>query len=127
MIHFGCVWTNYAVVGAKGLAAARKLSKAVPFSTISMSKTQAILGRMQDISKSPSDSDEEVEYDAEVGGIRSYHSNTRRRRRSSTAQTAHNERQLLLQHSKNFRDLETFFAVLDAMEEWKELSTQADK
>lgn len=114
-------------IGTKSLAAARALYKTVTFSNISMSKTQAILGRMQDISQSPNDSDDEVEHDREVGVTRSHHSRTQRRRSSSSAQPAHNKRQLLLQQSRSFRDLEALFAVLDAMEEWKEIASQADK
>lgn len=96
------------------------------FSSISLSKTHAILGKMQDISQNPEDNDGEREDNTGLGASRSQHSRSQRKRSSSSIRRVHNERQLLLQQSKSFRDFETLFAVLDAMEQWKDVADQAD-
>ncbi|MCJ1262017.1 Nucleoporin nup84 [Lobaria immixta] len=108
----------------KSLAAARELSKSVTFSNISLSKTQAILGRTQDISQTLEVSDDEAEHNTGVGRTRSRQGRGQRRRRSSSARRAHNERQLLLEQSRSFRDFEALFAILDAIEEWKKIADE---
>lgn len=118
---------NICFVGTRSLAAARELSKLVTFSNISLSKTQAILGRTQDISQTLEASDDEGEPDTGVGRARSRQNRGQRRRRSSSARRAHNERQLLLEQSRSFRDFEALFAVLDAIEEWKKIADEVSK
>lgn len=115
------------LVGTKSLAAARALSKSVTFSNISLSKTQAILGRTQDINQTPEFSDHESEHNTGVARPRSRQSRGQRRRRSSSARRAHDERQLLLGQSRSFRDFEALFAVLDAIEEWKRIADEVSK
>ena len=114
-------------VGTRSLAAARELSKSVTFSNISLSKTQEILGRTQDISQTLDVSDDEGEPNTGVGRTRSRQSRGQRRRRSSSARRVHNERQLLLEQSRSFRDFEALFAVLGAIEEWKTIADDVSK
>ena len=49
------------------------------------------------------------------------------RRRSLSALPPSNERELLLNQSKAFRDYENLFVALDAMEQWKALADKAPK
>ncbi len=101
------------------------MSKAVPFSALSLGKTQALLGRMVDITKDDIDEEDEL-----AASSRTRSGRTRsqpRRRRSSSAMRANNERELLLNQSSSFRDFENLFAALDAMEHWKDLADQASK
>lgn len=114
-------------VGTRSLAAARELSKSVTFSNISLSKTQEILGRPQDISQTSEVSDDEGEPTTGVGRTRSRQSRGQRRRRTSSARRVRNERQLLLEQSRSFRDFEALFAVLDAIEEWKTIADDVSK
>lgn len=115
------------LVGTRSLAAARELSKSVTFSNISLSKTQAILGRSQDISQTLEVSDDEGEPNTGFGRTRSRQSRGQRRRRSSSARRARIDRQLLLEQSRSFRDFEALFAVLDAIEEWKKIADEVSK
>ena len=102
------------------------MSKAVPFSAISLDKTKALLGKMVDISKEESD-----EEDESVAMSRSTRSGRTRgqpqRSRSSSARSAGSERDLLLNQSRTFRDFENLFVALDALEQWKDLADQANK
>lgn len=109
------------------MAAARELSKTVTFSGISLSKTQVILGRMQDISQTAEVGDDEHEPNIGAGRTRSRQSRGQRRRRSSSARRTHDERQLLLEQSRSFRDFEALFTVLDAIEQWKKLADEVSK
>lgn len=114
-------------VGTRSLAAARELSKTVTFSNISLSKTQEILGQTQDISQTLEVSDDEGEPNTGIGRTRSRQGHGQRRRRSSSARRFHNERQLLLEQSRSFRDFEALFAVLSAVEEWKTIADDISK
>ena len=118
---------NNFCVGRGNLAAARCLSKAVSFSSISLSKTEAILGRAQDISQPLDNSDDEGESNSGGRSTRSRQSRSRRQRQHSSAGRSHHERRLLLQQSRNFRDLEALIGVLDAMEQWKDITDEVKK
>lgn len=115
------------IVGTHGLAAARILSQTVTFPALSLSKTNKILGRSVDISKTPDDSEDEIGGWRSTSAKRSYKTGNRQRRRSSTASTFASERQILLDQAATFRDFETLFIALDALEEWKDLSVEAKK
>ena len=119
--------TNNICVGMESLAAARELSKAVTFSSISKCKTKRILGREQDISQTLDNSDDEGESNSGIRITRSHHSRSQRQIRNSTVCRTHEERLLLLEQSKTFRDFEALFAVLDAMEKWKEIADEASR
>lgn len=127
MIYYTPDRINNVCAGRGSLAAARSLSKAVSFSSISLSKTEAILGRAQDISQALDNSDDERESNSGVRTTRSRQSRSRRQRHNSPARRSHNERRLLLQQSKSFRDLEALIGVLDAMEQWKEVIDEVNK
>lgn len=109
------------------MAAARALSKAVSFSSISLSKTEAILGRAQDISQPLDNSDEERASKSATRSTRSRQSRSRRHRHNSSARCSYNERRLLVQQSRSFRDLEALIGVLDAMEQWKDITDEVNK
>lgn len=102
------------------------LSRDVTFSIISLGKTESLLGQMVDISKA--DSDERDEPAAMSRSTRSGRTRSQPQpRRNSTAMRAGNERELLLDQSRTFRDFENLFAALDAMERWKDLADQASQ
>lgn len=109
------------------LAAARLLSRNVTFSNFSLCKTQAILGYVTDISR-----DEDFEEDE---GTHRTPSRKKRAKGSRKQQTSSeipnerikNERDILLDQAKSFRDLEGLFVVLDAMEVWKDLAIEAQQ
>ena len=110
--------------GTRGFAAARVLSKNVTFSIISLGKTKSLLGQIVDISKEDGDGREEpaaMNRSTRSGRTRSQP----QFRRNSSAMRAGNERKLLLDQSRTFRDFENLFAALDAMERWKDLVDQA--
>lgn len=109
------------------MAAARELSATIPFSRISTSKTPGITGRTEDISRNLENSDDDGDPKNPSKCGRSRQVRSRRRRGSSSARRAQNERQLLLHQSRTFRDFEALFAILNAMEEWKDIADQANR
>jgi hypothetical protein len=111
----------------KSLAAARALSAAVPFSKISLSKTPAILGKAEDLSRNPEDSGDEDERNDIGRHSRSRWSLPHQRRGSSSMRRAIQEQEILLQQARTFRDLEALFVALDAIAKWKELADQAPR
>ena len=113
--------------GSNGLAAARRLSQAVPFSTISLGKTNDILGKPVDISKSQDSSDDEGDPVTTSQNTRSRPTRSPQRPGSPSAKLVHGDRELMLSQASTFRDFENLFAALDAMEEWKNLADEAAK
>lgn len=114
-------------LGSNGLAAARRLSQTVPFSTISLGKTKDILGKPVDISKSQDSSDDEGDSVSRSQNTRSRHARSPQRSGSPSAKLVHGDRELMLSQASTFRDFENLFAALDAMEEWKNLADEAVK
>ena len=112
------------LLGTKGLAAAKQLSTAVSFKTISLSKTSGILGQAVDLSRDLEESDDELEKDSMPRSARILHKNSQRYQRNSSMLRTKNERQLLLLQSRTFRDFEVLLVVLSAMEQWKGLADQ---
>ena len=96
-------------------------------SHLSLSKTKYILGRTTDISKDlhPSD-DDEGEGDV-FRSTRSHRTSSQRHPRSSSARPVDNDRELLLELARTFKDLENLFVALDALEEWERLADEGGK
>ena len=115
------------ISGSHGLHAARVLSQTVTFSEISLTKTNAILGRYTDISKGRDASDEEAESGRVTRNTRSHLSSSQRRRHSSSARRVRTDRELLLDGSSTFRDFENLLAALDALEKWKGKADEGQK
>lgn len=114
-------------IGSNGLAAARRLSQTLPFSTISLGKTNDVLGKPVDISKSQDSSDDEGNPITRNQNNRSLHTRSSQRSGSPSAKSAHGDRELMLSQASTFRDFENLFTALDAMEEWKNLADEAVK
>ena len=115
------VYKYFLRIGA--LAAARLLSRNVTFSNFSFCKTQAILGYVTDISN-----DNEFEADSHnVSTPSKKHQKTRKQQGPASTQPERirKEREILLDQSRSFRDLENLFVALDAMETWKDLAIDA--
>ena len=95
------------------MAAGRKLSKQVPFSTLSLGKTEKLLGRAVNLSVEidggPDGSGVDGDTDEDA-----YHAKQQ-------------QRQLLLKQAASFLDFERFFAALHAIEVWRDLALQAEK
>ncbi len=105
----------------------RRLSQTVPFSTISLAKTNDLLGKPVDISKSQDSSDDEGDLVASSQNTRSRHARSSQRSGSPSTKLAHSDRELMLGQASTFRDFENLFTALDAMEEWKSLADDAVK
>ena len=112
---------------SNGLAAARRLSRTVPFSTISLRKTNDVLGKSVDISKSQDSSDDEGDPATILQNIRSRHARSSQPAGTPSAKLANGDRELMLSQASTFRDFENLFAALDAMEEWKDSADEAIK
>ena len=112
---------------SNGLAAARRLSRTVPFSTISLGKTNDILGKPVDISKSQDSSDDEGDPAPIIQDTRSRLARSSQRSGTQSAKFAHGDRELMLSQASTFRDFENLFAALDAIEEWKTFADEAVK
>ncbi|KAL8838045.1 MAG: hypothetical protein Q9170_002281 [Blastenia crenularia] len=102
---------------AKGLAAAKELSRRVNFSNLSRKKTRAILGREIDVSKM---------YNDEENGIMGSHNSAVNRGRGyslgdvqSASQDRSEEERYLFSQSNNFLNLERLLDVLTAFERWQ--------
>ena len=126
MIFQGALISNL-TLGSNGLAAARRLSRTVPFSTVSLGKTSDILGEPVDISKGQDSSDDENDPATMISKTRLLQTRSSQRAGSSAAKVAHSDRELMLSQARTFRDFENLFAALDAMEEWKTLADEAVK
>ena len=109
------------------MAAARRLSRTVPFPTISLEKTNEILGKPIDISKSQESSDDEDDAVTIVRGTKARRARSSRRSSSPSTNFAQGDREVMLSQSSSFRDLESLFGTLDAMEEWKNLADEGVK
>lgn len=114
-------------IGSNGLAAARRLSQTLSFSTISLGKTNDVLGKPVDISKSQDSSDDEANPITRNQNNRTLHTRSSQRSGSPSAKSAHGDRELMLSQASTFRDFENLFTALDAMEEWKNLADDAVK
>lgn len=114
-------------IGSNGLAAARRLSQTLSFSTISLGKTNNVLGKPVDISKSQDSSDDEANPITRNQNNRTLHTRSSQRSGSPSAKSAHGDRELMLSQASTFRDFENLFTALDAMEEWKNLADEAVK
>lgn len=112
---------------SNGLAAARRLSRTVPFSTISLRKTNDVLGKSVDISKSEVSSDDEGDPATILQNTRSRHARSSQPAGTPSAKLANGDRELMLSQASTFRDFENLFAALDAMEEWKDSADEAVK
>lgn len=115
------------ILGSNGLAAARRLSQTVSFSTISLGKTNDVLGKPVDISKSQDSSDDEGDPVTGSRDTRSRHARSSQRPGSPSTKAVPGDRELMLSQASTFRDFENFFAALNAMEEWKNLADEAAK
>lgn len=109
------------------LAAARLLSRNVTFSNFSLCKTQAILGYVTDISKDDGFGEDEGAPRTPSRKTRSKGSREQQIPSDISRARIKNEREILLEQSKPFRDLENLFVVLDAMEAWKDLAIEAQQ
>lgn len=119
------ILTTYLLTGSGRLAAARKLLKEVPFSQLSLRKTKSILGRSVDVSVELDNSDDEADVEIQMGrSTRSRRMQSRPRTRSSSARRARQERELLIEQSSEFRDLESLIKALDVMESWRSTLNQ---
>ena len=78
------------------------------FSQLSQNKTQHLLGSIVDLSKEPAHGD--------ADGYRSVSGS----RNMSCPVRA--DREYLLSKARSFRDLETLFVALDALERWKDIA-----
>ena len=114
-------------IGCHGLAAARKLSQTVSLSQLSLAKTKYILGSATDISKSPDTSDDEAGEWIISRSARPHPTSSHDRRPSSSAKPTSNDREVLLELARTFKDLENLFAALDALEYWKHLADNGAK
>ena len=112
------------LLGIPALAAARSLCQEVPFRSMSLSKTQAILGQITDISRDEEMVDGEEDVNDTDLIAHSRYAQDRRRRRSSSLKRYIEERDILLEQASTFRDFENLCVAIDAMEKWK---TLADK
>ncbi|KAL6718056.1 Nucleoporin nup84 [Lecanora helva] len=104
------------------LAAARRLSQIVTFSTVSLNKTKSILGNSMDLNRNEESDDEDEDPHGISLGSNLRHGRSQQRRRSSSVRRVREERNLMLEQASTFRDLEHLFATLDAMEEWAALA-----
>lgn len=112
---------------SNGLAAARRLSRTVPFSMISLRKTNDVLGKSVDISRSQDSSDDEGDLATILQNTISRHARSSQPAGTPSAKLAHGDRELMLSQASTFRDFENLFAALDAMEEWKNSADEAVK
>jgi len=122
-MDLGTVLYKY-LLRTKALSAARKLANTVNFSTISLKKTEAMLGRAMDLAQSQPASEDEAP-DLFQRSTRSRKVQARIRRSSSARRRSAQGRQLLLNYAQSFRDLENLIIALDALEKWKEVEYQA--
>ena len=109
------------------MAAARRLSQTVPFSTISLEKTNDLLGKPIDISKSQDSSDDEGYPPTTRQRARSPHARSSQRSGSPSSKLMHGDRELMLRQASTFRDFENLFAALNAIEDWKKKADEAVK
>ena len=115
-------------LGTRGLAAARELAKSITFSSISLCKTQLLLGRTLDLSQNQLLDDIDLENQPDTRrNTRSRQHKARPRRRSSSSRRLSVRRELLLNESNTFRDFESLFVALDALEHWKDVIDQSVK
>ena len=110
--------------GSRNFSAGRQLAKTVPFSHISLRKTPKILGYEVDLSQhgpyDPSETNGHIDESSDVdmpngdspGG------------QMTTGSWL--ERDVLAQSAALFRDLESLFLALDAMENWAQLAAKVN-
>ena len=110
-----------------GLAAARKLSQEVTFAHISLSKSLAIMGRTVDISKEVDPDTEENGSASPVNKDNSHGKGYARHSSASARVTSADERDILLNQSRTFRDFENLFTALNAMEEWRYMADRVQR
>ena len=96
-------------------------------SQLSLSKTKYILGRTTGISKDWHPSDDDAGEGDVFTSIKSHRTSSQRRPSSSTARPVDNDRELLLELARTFKDLENLFIALDALEEWERLAEEGGK
>ena len=94
---------------------------------ISLGKTNDVLGKPVDISKSQDSSDDEGNPATILQNTRARHARSSQRAGTPSAKLAHGDRELMLSQASIFRDFENLFAALDAMEEWKNSADEAVK
>ena len=107
------------------MAAARRLSQTVSFSTISLRKTNDILGKSVDISKIQDPSEDEGDPVTGSQITKQRHARNWHQSGSPSAKIVTSDRELMLSQASTFRDFENFFTALDAMEDWKNLADEA--
>ena len=109
------------------MAAMRELVKVAGFSKISRHKTPKHLeGRSVDIGGSQPVSEDEIDESVDLRRSTRSRSAQLRIRRSGSVRREYRERQeLLREHSQSFRDLESLTNVLEALEYWKDIESQA--
>ena len=128
MLHSLIPETNTTIsTGSHGLAAARMLLQTVTFTDISLAKTDSILGRSLDLSKSEDVINNEAGSGRTTRNTRSHLSSSQRRRRSTSVRRVRSERELLLDDGDTFRAFENLFAALNALEEWKDVVDEGQK
>ena len=112
---------------SNGLAAARRLSQTVPFSSISLRKTNDVLGKPIDISEGQDSSDDEGDPATVLPSTRSRQARRSQQSGTQSVKLAHGDRELMLSQARTFRDFENLFAALDAIEEWKRFADEVVK
>ncbi|KAI9819863.1 MAG: Nucleoporin nup84 [Pycnora praestabilis] len=108
------------------LAAARDLSRRVPFSEMSREKTAPLLGKKVDVSRSVEGSEDEDdgEYDDSTAAPSRTRQASKQRRRASSAAREIVQRDVLTQQARTYIELEALVFALDALQAWRNTSDQ---
>ncbi|KAL8722535.1 MAG: hypothetical protein Q9225_001003 [Loekoesia sp. 1 TL-2023] len=107
---------------AKGLAAAKELSRRVTFSNLSRKKTKAILGREIDVSSIYGEEEDSIAGNRSAAG--SHSRGYKRGGDQPVSQGQSEEERYLLWQSNSFLNLEQLLNVLTAFEEWQTAMTK---
>ena len=94
------------------------------FSSISLRKTQVILGRSVDLSTVQDEGDDDLDEADLVSSHDTGQGRDQERRHSSSIR---NDKQILLNQARSFRDFEGLFVALDALEDWRHSAEDAKK
>ncbi|KAI9722347.1 MAG: hypothetical protein M1812_001819 [Candelaria pacifica] len=108
------------------LAAARALARRVPFSSISLEKTERLLGRSVDVSMSSENSDAEEGVDRgapRMTRLRQQQYEQQRQRQTSHRRTKA-KHEVLRKQARTYRELEALVFALDALDGWREVADQ---
>ena len=114
-------------LGQGALAAARRLSRSVTFSQFSLSKTQAILGTVTDISQEKETIDDEEGSRTSPRKSKTRRAKNHQSQNSGAAPKSKLQREVLMVQGQSYLDLEHLFNALDAIQHWKELASEAER